>query len=112
VRDAAAALRLLSECGEAGATYNVGSGEETGIDAALAISLRIAGLAGAVEVRTSEHRPLDVPRHFADIGRLRALGFQPRFGLERSIKDLFRYYFETVAGSVNGIARRVATEGY
>ena len=108
VRDAAAALHLLCECGEAGATYNVGSGEEAGINAALAIALNTAGLAGSVEVRTSEPRAFDIPRHFADIARLRALGFQPRFSLARSIEDLMRYYSETVARRADGIARRAA----
>jgi nucleoside-diphosphate-sugar epimerase len=97
VRDAAVALHLLCECGESGATYNVGSGEETSINALLTTALDLTGLAGSIEVGTSEIRPFDIPRHFADIARLRALGFQPRFSLERSIKDLLRYYSETVA---------------
>ncbi|HKP13388.1 MAG TPA: NAD-dependent epimerase/dehydratase family protein [Blastocatellia bacterium] len=104
VRDAAAALHLLSERGEAGAAYNVGSGNETGIGAVLAIALRAAGLAGSVEVRAGANRALDIPRHFADIRRLKALGFRPRLSLERSIEDLFRYYFKTVADSANRAA--------
>jgi nucleoside-diphosphate-sugar epimerase len=112
VRDAAVALHLLSESGEAGATYNVGSGEETSIIVALTITFSIAGLADSVEVQTSETRAFDIPRHFADTRRLRALGFQPRFSLARSIEDLLRYYSETVAGLADGSARRAvaATE--
>jgi nucleoside-diphosphate-sugar epimerase len=98
VRDAALALHLLSESGVAGETYNVASGKETTIDALLAMTLRVAKLAGAVEIRTGEQRTVDIPRHFADIERLNALGFQPRYDLRRSIEELFRYYVDTVAG--------------
>jgi nucleoside-diphosphate-sugar epimerase len=104
VRDAAGALRLLAESGVAGATYNVASGVETGIDELLAMTVRAAGLDGSVEIRTAGQRAGDIPRHYADITRLTALGFEPRYDLSRSVADLFRYYVDTVAGH----ARRAA----
>jgi nucleoside-diphosphate-sugar epimerase len=105
VRDAAAALHALIERGVAGETYNIGSGAETSIDTILAMTLQVAGLNGAVEVRRTAHRALDIPRHFAEVERLKALGFRPRYELKRSIEDMFHYYIETVAASVTKAAR-------
>jgi nucleoside-diphosphate-sugar epimerase len=108
VRDAAHALLVLVERGVAGATYNIGSGSETSIDTVLATTLSVARLTGSVKIRTTGERALDIPRHFADVERLKALGFQPRYDLEQSIRDLFRYYVETVAGQARQTALRYA----
>lgn len=97
VHDAARALCLLVESGVPDTTYNIASGIETRIDTLLAMTLRIANLTGSVEIRTTEQRAADIPRHFADIQRLKALGFAPRYSLNRSLADLFRYYVDTVA---------------
>jgi nucleoside-diphosphate-sugar epimerase len=97
VRDAARALLILIHKGAAGDTYNVGSGIETSIESVLATTLRAANLTGTVEIRRTKDRLQDIPRHCADIERLSALGFRPRYRLDRSIRDLFRYYMGSVS---------------
>lgn len=97
VRDTAKAVILLCEKGEAGEAYNVGSGVETFISDILQQSLTIAGLKDVVEVTAAAHRKVDLPRHFADIQKLQALGWQPQKSLTDSLHDLYRYYDECVA---------------
>lgn len=91
VRDVAAALLLLARHGAHGTAYNVASGRETPIHAVLSELLRIAGRAGEVEIVRHDDRPAGVPRHVADISRLRQLGFAPSRSLAASLEDLFRY---------------------
>lgn len=99
VRDAAEALWLLTRHGEPGSAYNVASGRETEIGEALALLLDVARLADQVEVRCVLRRSNDVRRHWGDITRLRALGFEPRFGLRDSARDVLAYYADEVAGA-------------
>jgi len=92
VRDVAAALLLLARKGERGGTYNVASGRETPIHLVLSELLRISGLTGQVEIIAKTGQPAGVSRHFADISRLRGLGFRPAHSLSQSLQDLFAYH--------------------
>jgi GDP-4-dehydro-6-deoxy-D-mannose reductase len=97
VLDVADALELLSEKGTPGEVYNVGSGTESSIRSVLDTLLSLAGLEGSVKVEQTEHRVNDIARHFADIGRLRSLGFQPKYDLGQSLEQVLLYYLGTVA---------------
>jgi len=97
VRDAAEALWLLACHGEPGLAYNVASGRETPIRQALDLLLDAAELTGRVDVRSVSRRAADVARHWGDIARLRALGFEPRVPLGDSARDLLGYYEREVA---------------
>jgi nucleoside-diphosphate-sugar epimerase len=92
VRDIATALLLLAQRGERGGTYNVASGRETPIHFILSELIRIAGLNGQVRIAPQSGRPAGVPRHFADVSRLRRLGFVPDHPLTASLEDVFHYY--------------------
>jgi GDP-4-dehydro-6-deoxy-D-mannose reductase len=94
VRDVASALLLLSQKGTRGATYNVGSGRETPIQAVLAALLRSSGLEGRVQIVQQPARAAGVRRHFADVSKLAALGFQPRYALTDSLDAILTYYDE------------------
>jgi 3-dehydroquinate synthase len=115
VRDAAEALWLLARHGEPGLAYNVASGRETKIADALALLLEVAGRragddareASDIAVRRTSGRPHDVPRHWADIARLRALGFEARVALPDSARDLLAYYGDDVRAAGEGRAPRV-----
>lgn len=96
VRDVGRALKILAERGELGAAYNVGSGRETPVRDVLNETLRLAELPRPVKLVTLPGRPADVPRHVADIGRLRALGFEPEHDVSRSITDVLSYYRQIV----------------
>ncbi len=102
VRDAAGALWLLACHGEPGLAYNVASGRETRIREALDLLLDAAELTGRVEVRSVGRRAADVARHWGDIARLRALGFEPRISLRDSAADLLGYYEREVAPLADG----------
>lgn len=112
VRDAAIALESLAEHGSAGETYNVATGVETSTRSLLQRVLEGAGLDGRVEIRRHPTRGAGPSRHFADIRRLRVLGFRPRFGLARSASDMVAYYLIQVAGAAKGARAPVdAAEG-
>lgn len=97
VRDAAAALDLVARKGSAGRTYNVASGIESPIEQVFRSIVRLADLDGNVEIEAKPPRPADIPRYFADISRLQALGFNPALSLDQSLTDLIAYYRGPVA---------------
>ena len=92
VRDVATAFWLLARHGESGAIYNVASGRETAIREVLNLLLDAGGRANDVACRPGAERRLDVARHFADVSRLRAVGFTPQYGLVQSLKEVLDYY--------------------
>jgi nucleoside-diphosphate-sugar epimerase len=104
VRDVARALELLSHHGVPGTVYNVATGKETRAETLLQIMLRLADLPDGTRVERQSPRPLDVPRHVADITRLGALGFEVTYPLEKSVKDILDYYRVQV--------RRAAADNY
>ncbi len=99
VRDVANALYLLSNTGTDGETYNVASGLETPVQHVYDELLRISGLDGVVNVVRRSARPSDMPRNYADISKLRKLGFSLSCSLERSLKDVYEYYLKTAANA-------------
>lgn len=98
-RDAAAALVLLAARGMRGTTYNVASGIETCVSDVLTEAVRAAGLPADIPTDRRPGRPSDVPRHFADTARLRALGFHPRWSLAASMDEVVAYYRHEVAAA-------------
>lgn len=97
VRDAAIALELLARKGMPGRTYNLASGIEAPIAEVFRSILDHAGLNGNVEIELKPARPADIPRYFADISRLQALGFTSQYSLDQSLADLLAYYRGPVA---------------
>ncbi len=91
VRDVAAALEFIANQGNAGQTYNLGSGQETSIKDVLRTILEVAGLSQIKIERTDEHRTA-IFRHFASIERLTLLGFEPKYPLKASVENLMNYY--------------------
>jgi nucleoside-diphosphate-sugar epimerase len=92
VRDAAAALLALSRYGQTGQIYNVASGVETSIEELFRLTCDAVGLAQPLHVSQTYRRAADVPRHVADITKLRAVGFRTHYGLEESVRDLVSHY--------------------
>jgi Nucleoside-diphosphate-sugar epimerases len=92
VLDVADALDLLSENGTPGEIYNVGSGTESSIRSVLNTILNLAGLEDSVKIEHTQNRVNDIARHFADIGRLRSLGFRPKYDLRQSLEQVLLYY--------------------
>lgn len=85
VEDTVRGLIAIAECGEGGEDYNLASGEPTVI---IDLARRIAALMGrsGVMIRpTGQSWPGDIPRWYADTGKLKALGFAPEVGLEAGL---------------------------
>jgi nucleoside-diphosphate-sugar epimerase len=102
VRDVAQALAKLATRGIPGETYNVSSGRETSIGDVLKLTLKAAKLEDGVELVERYSRPADIPRAYADIGKLRRSGFAPEYPLDRTVADLLSYYLSDVAAAATG----------
>src|ERR1700730_1229429 len=85
VRDVARGIATLLDSGSAGSAYNVASGVETTIGEVLAATLRAADIEEATVIVRLPPRAEDIPRHFAEIAKVAALGFSARHTLDRSI---------------------------
>jgi len=62
---------------------NVGSGEDIGIAELAALIGKVVGFSGRIAYDPS--KPDGTPRKLMDVGRLRALGWSPRVGLEEGL---------------------------
>ncbi len=92
VRDTAGGLIAIAHPDAPNETYNIASGIEHSIQEVLDSLLHTANLDGAITIDNTYQRPSDTPRTYADITRLRLLGFAARFPIEQSLRDLFMYY--------------------
>ncbi len=71
---------------------NVGFGSDIAIGDLAELVARIIGFTG--NVTRDPTKPDGTPRKLMDSGRLRALGWQPRIGLEEGIADAYRLFLE------------------
>ncbi len=89
VDDGVGAYRLLAESGRPGQIYNVASGKAHAISEALDRLMAISGVRARVEVDPARMRAVDLPLLQGDARRLRALGWEPRRGLDDALTDLW-----------------------
>jgi UDP-glucose 4-epimerase len=92
VTDAVEGLLLIAARGQPGADYNVGSGIPIRSYELAQLMLKVMGRTG-LRIRTSGQTfPGDVPAWYADISKIRGLGFEPRIelteGLRRTVEWL------------------------
>ena len=73
------------------------AGIETKIGDVLASTLRAARVEHTTEIVHLPPRAEDIPRHFADVTKLSALGFATRHALDDSIRDVVAYYLSGAA---------------
>lgn len=97
VRDVARSLSILAIRGSPGVTYNVASGIETPTQHVFDALRTMAGLDANVPTARCAARAADCQRVVADISRLRAIGYAPRFSLNQSLSDVLDYYVTMVA---------------
>lgn len=109
VADGVAAYRLLAERGRAGAVYNLASGQAISIRGALDRLMAVAGVAAEVEVDPERVRPIDVPLLAGDPGRLEALGWRRRFGLDDGLAELWEEAWAEGAAD-GGASSRTASQ--
>lgn len=92
VDDLADGLLNLMKTYEDEQTINVGSGEETSIKNLAHLIAEIVGFNGELVFDTS--KPDGTPRKMLDSGRLRALGWKPRYTLAEGIKKTYDWALE------------------
>ncbi len=88
VRDVARAYRFLMDEGAPGAAYNVCSGRAVSLRDIVERLVELSGSGARVEVEAARVRPADIPSLAGDNTRLRALGWEPRHGLDDTLRDL------------------------
>lgn len=98
VRDVVAAYILLLEKGAAGEVYNICTGRQILISEILDTAQKVADY--AVEYRISEHllRPEGRNERYGDPAKLRGLGWEHRYSLEDSIRDMWHCVEAKTAG--------------
>jgi len=89
-KDVARGLLILCSPDVPDGTYNVGSGSESSVGALLEAFFETSG--SRVRLTLNPLRRSAVSRHFADISRLRALGFSPEISLLASARAVWNYY--------------------
>ncbi len=99
IRDTAQALEVLMNKGEPGEIYNVASGIETVISDVFIQLLTLAGIENRISVEKLPPRPADLPRHYADITKLKKLGFCAQYSLSKSLEHVLDYYVNTVSSA-------------
>ncbi len=93
VRDVVKAYVKLIESGEAGETYNVGSGNARAIQDILDLIVSESEADIRVEIDPNKLRPVDVPIIEADITKLNVLtGWKPQIPLEQTIRETLDYW--------------------
>lgn len=97
VRDVVRAYRLLVERGTPGEVYNVCSGKDVSIEEIARHMLRLAGADLELVADPALVRPVDVPVVRGDPSRVMAVtGWEPRFDLDRTLRDVLEYWSELV----------------
>ncbi|MDD5131488.1 MAG: SDR family NAD(P)-dependent oxidoreductase [bacterium] len=95
VEDAVRALVLLSEKGESGTAYNLGNGEPVRIiDLARLISEEM-GLTGVKFNCTNQEAVGDISEWYADLTRLRSLGYKPETSFREGLRRTVQYIVGT-----------------
>lgn len=97
VRDVVKAYVKLVTLGQAGETYNVGSGNAKEIRKILDLIISMSDKDIRVEIDPNKIRPVDVPIIEADITKLRELtGWKPELSLEQTIRETLDYWRDRV----------------
>lgn len=96
VRDVACAYRLLIERGQPGAAYNIAATRPVRVRVVLDLLCRIAGVQPHIEVEPTRVRPADHPPVLSNEKIRVELGWQPKFSLEQSLRDIYQYALQAV----------------
>ena len=92
VDDCADALVFIMKVYSEDRHINVGSGEELSILDAAKMAARVIGFEGKIVYDLS--KPGGTPRKLMDSSNLRALGWQPKIGLEEGMKATYRWFLD------------------
>lgn len=97
VRDVVRAYGLLIQKGQAGETYNIGSGHAIAIQELLDKILSLSEKNISVELDTARLRPADIPVIEADIQKIQQLtAWKPEISLKQTLLETLNYWRENV----------------
>jgi GDP-4-dehydro-6-deoxy-D-mannose reductase len=97
VRDVVRAYYLLALNGEAGETYNVGSGHAVPISDILDKIIKRSSKEISVVIDANKIRPVDVPIIEADISKINTrTGWHPEISIDTTIEDTLEYWRKRV----------------
>ena len=100
VDDLAEALLVLMDRYEEPETINVGTGEDVSIRELAGLMADVVDFEGEIHFDTS--MPDGTPRKLLDVGRIRALGWQPKISLGEGLAATYRWAVETGALQAEG----------
>lgn len=92
VDDLADACILLMEQRIGEGIYNIGSGTDLTVKELAESVMRVVGFDGKLVFDAS--KPDGTPRKLLDVSRMRALGWQPRYGLEEGMRLTYQWCLE------------------
>jgi len=96
VRDIVRGYRLLSRT--SGGIFNLGSGRARAVQEVLDTLLSIAGVNVSIEPDPSRLRGPETPELYGSYEAIReACGWHPEISFERSLEDVYRYWYDQVA---------------
>ncbi|MHB8868315.1 MAG: GDP-mannose 4,6-dehydratase [Thermoleophilia bacterium] len=97
VRDVVRAYFTVLDRGESGVVYNVASGDPWSLRQILDLFRSEAVVDVRVTPDPALFRPTDVPVLAGDAGRLRDLGWSPRYDIRDTVRDTLDYWRQRVA---------------
>lgn len=103
IDDAVRGLEFLASEGAAGEEYNLASGHPVRL---LDLARLIAELMGCPDIRispTGRSFPGDTPRWYADVSKVRALGFRPRIDLRAGLEQTIAWLATQPAPEVEAV---------
>ena len=92
VRDAVRAIWLVFERADPRDPVNIGAGESFSIRGIAEELVTLARVPVTIVPDPGRFRPTDEPEIRGDVGRLRALGFTPKYPLATTVKDVLDYW--------------------
>lgn len=94
VDDLAEACLFLMDAYSGEEIVNVGCGQDLTIRELAELVRKVVGFAG--ELAFDAAKPDGTPRKLLDVGRITALGWKPRIGLEDGVRETYRWYLENL----------------
>jgi GDP-4-dehydro-6-deoxy-D-mannose reductase len=92
VRDAVKAMALVVGKGTPGGAYNIANGAARSIRENVDLLLGLSRVKIRIEPDPTRLRPLDEPVHWADVTKVRALGWSPQYSYRQTMTDLLEHW--------------------
>ena len=92
VKDVVAAYQVVMEKGDAGAVYNIGSGQSVSMRDVLDTLVSMATIPIDIQVDEAKVRPMDIPDMVADISKMKEIGWIPMIERDETLKRVLHWW--------------------